>query len=76
MKKYIEKLIRSNEPHKNIVILWRQNPRIVEGKVREYQNLGTISNPRIVKTANTKSANNEGRLYQIIFIPENGVANF
>ena len=37
-------------------------PRITEGKTAN-QILVTKSKPRIVKTANTKPANNEGRLY-------------
>ncbi len=39
------------------------NARIVKGKIREYQILAQKQKPRIVKTANTKPANNEGRLY-------------
>ena len=45
-----------------IVRFLRQNPRITEGKCDEYENLGSIRKPRIVKTADSKSANVEGRL--------------
>jgi hypothetical protein len=34
-----------------------------KGKFRGYQVLGIKNNPRIVKTANSKPANSEGRLY-------------
>ena len=40
------------------------------GKIREYQILDTKTKPRIVKTANTKPANNEGRLYLFLFSVE------
>ncbi len=38
-------------------------PRISKGKYREYQVLVSNLKPRITKTANTKTADNEGRLY-------------
>jgi len=46
----------------NNIWFWRQNPRIIEGIIRGFQNLVSIRKPRIVKTADSKSANNEGRL--------------
>jgi len=38
-----------------------------KGKFRGYQVLGIKNNPRIVKTANSKPANSEGRLYCLLF---------
>ena len=44
----------------------QRKPRIVEGLVREGQNLSQNIFSRIVKTANELSANGEGYMYKIL----------
>ncbi len=39
------------------------NPQLIEGKAADNEFLGTKSYPQIIKTANSKPADNEARLY-------------
>ena len=45
-----------------------KNPRIIEGNPADTKFWGIKMNPRIVKTANSKPANSEGRLYSSVDI--------